>query len=563
MTATVPTERNAAGSSEDGHLTAWTWAEERGLRGRVLDGAKVVGRVVGESPRLARAGADLTVELAKVAVGKSEVEPGRGDRRFADPTWTEHPGYHRLMQGYLAASNVVEKVVEDTDVSWRTKEQLRFAAGVLTSSLAPTNTLLGNPAAVKRAFETGGGSLRRGLRNWVDDMRHNGGMPKQVDDSGYVVGENLAASPGAVVFRNDVLELIQYAPSTPTVRTVPVMIIPPQINKYYFIDLAPGRSLLEHAVGRGLTCFTVSWRNPGPAQGDWDLDTYVSALLEATDVVRSISDADQLITLGLCAGGITTSTVLSYLAEHDPGRVRACSFAVTLLDWDSPAAIGAFRSKRVLAMTRRRGKKNGVLDARSLGSVFTWMRPNDLVWNYWVNNYLMGNKPPAFDILAWNEDKTNLPAALHRQFLDMFEHNVLTQPKGVEVLGHGVDLSAITIDNYVVGGFSDHLTPWQGCYRTTQLLGGDSTFVLSPTGHIQTPVSPPSPKAHYYTGPTPGPDAEAWRAAATKQVGSWWDHWADWVIARAGEERPAREELGNEQYPVLGAAPGTYVHQRA
>jgi len=480
MTATMPTERDATGSSDEGHLTAWTWAEERGLRDRIVGGAKVVGRVVGESPRLARAGADLTVELAKVAVGKSEVEPGRGDRRFADPTWTEHPGYHRLMQGYLAASNVVDKVVEDTDVSWRTKEQLRFAAGVLTSSLAPTNTLLGNPAAVKRAFETGGGSLRTGLGNWVDDLRHNGGMPKQVDDSGYVVGENLAASPGAVVFRNDVLELIQYAPSTPTVRSTPVLAIPPQINKYYFIDLAPGRSLLEHAVGRGLTCFAVSWRNPGPAQGDWDLDTYVSALLEATDAVRSIAGADDLITLGLCAGGITTSTLLSYLAEHDPRRVRACSFAVTLLDWDSPAAIGAFRSKRILAMTRRKGKKNGVLDARSLGSVFTWMRPNDLVWNYWVNNYLMGNKPPAFDILAWNEDKTNLPAALHRQFLDMFEHNVLTQPKGVEVLGHGVDLSSVTIDNYVVGGFSDHLTPWQGCYRSTQLLGGDSTFVLSP-----------------------------------------------------------------------------------
>jgi polyhydroxyalkanoate synthase len=214
-------------------------------------------------------------------------------------------------------------------------------------------------------------------------------------------------------------------------------------------------------------------------------------------------------------------------------------------------------------MTRKRGKKNGVLDARSLGSVFTWMRPNDLVWNYWVNNYLMGNKPPAFDILAWNEDKTNLPSALHAQFLDMFEHNVLTRPGGVEVLGHRVDLSAVKIDNYVVGGFSDHLTPWQGCYQSTQLLGGDSTFVLSPTGHIQTPVSPPGPKAHYFTGPKPGPDPEAWRAAATKQTGSWWDHWADWVIARAGDERPARTDLGSERYPVLGAAPGTYVHQPA
>jgi len=562
MTATASTARDT-GQPDDGHLTAWTWAEERGLRDRVADGVRVVGRAVGESPRVARAGADLAVELAKVTVGKSEVAPGRGDRRFADPTWSDHPGYRRLMQSYLAASNTVDSVVEDTDVSWRTKEQLRFAAGILTSTLAPTNTLLGNPAAVKRAFETAGGSLRTGMSNWVDDLRHNGGMPKQVDDSGYVVGENLAATPGAVVFRNEVLELLQYAPSTPTVRSCPVLLIPPQINKYYFTDLAPGRSLLEHAVGRGLTCFAVSWRNPGPAQGDWDLDTYATALLEATDVVRQISSSDELITIGLCAGGITTATVLSYLAEHDPGRIRACSFAVTLLDWDTPAAIGAFRSRRLLAVTRRKGKKNGVLDARSLGSVFTWMRPNDLVWNYWVNNYLMGNKPPAFDILAWNEDKTNLPAALHRQFLEMFEDNVLTIPKGVEVLGHGVDLASVKADSYVVGGFSDHLTPWQGCYRTTQLLGGNSEFVLSPTGHIQTPVSPPGPKAHFFTGGKPGPDPEAWRAGATKQTGSWWDHWADWVIGRAGDERPARESLGSEKYPVLGAAPGTYVHQPA
>jgi len=232
------------------------------------------------------------VELIRIASGRSDVAPAKGDRRFTDPTWSDHPGYRRLMQSYLAASNTVDSVVEDTDVSWRTKEQLRFAAGILTSTLAPTNTLLGNPAAVKRAFESAGGSLRTGMSNWVDDLRHNGGMPKQVDDSGYVVGENLAATPGAVVFRNEVLELLQYAPSTPTVRSCPVLLIPPQINKYYFTDLAPGRSLLEHAVGRGLTCFAVSWRNPGPAQGDWDLDIYATALLEATDVVRQISSSD-------------------------------------------------------------------------------------------------------------------------------------------------------------------------------------------------------------------------------------------------------------------------------
>ncbi|MGQ0466995.1 MAG: alpha/beta fold hydrolase [Sporichthyaceae bacterium] len=529
----------------------------------VLDAAAAFARTLTHPKLVGRAAGGFAAEFGRVAVGRSQVEPARGDRRFADPAWKEHPGYHRLMQTYLAFCESVGEVVEGADVTWRTRERARFAAGVLTSTIAPTNTLLGNPAALKRAFDTGGASLIKGAKNFVSDLRHNGGMPKQVDDSQFTVGENIAATPGAVIFRNEVLELIQYTPSTAKVRETPVLLIPPQINKYYFMDMAPGRSFVEHAVSRGLTMFVVSWRNPSKEQGDWNLDTYGRAIIDAMDAVKDITGQEELITISLCAGGITTSTVLSYLASIGDTRVKACSFLVTLLDWDVPAAIGAFNSGPLLAIAKRKGKKQGVLDARSLGSTFTWMRPDDLVWNYWVNNYLMGNKPPAFDILAWNDDKTNLPSALHRQFLKCFKSNILTQPGELQVLGHGVDLGSIKSDAYVVGGFSDHLTPWQGCYRSTQLFGGHTEFVLSPTGHIQTPVSPPGPKAHYFTGPTPPADPEMWRAQSTRHEGTWWDHWADWVIARAGDEKPAATRLGSKKNPVLVPAPGTYVHQPA
>src|SRR5581483_1764224 len=521
-TAEMPAVADSVGGTED--------------PGRVglADAVVAMTKVAASGGHTVKATLGLAVEGVKIAAGRSAVEPAKGDHRFADPTWSENPGYKRLKQAYLAWSNAVDSVVEAADVDWRTRERARFAAGILTSSLAPTNTLPGNPAALKRAIETGGGSLLTGTRAFVDDLLHNGGMPKQVDRSGFKVGENIATTPGAVVYRDEVCEVIQYQPTTATVATRPVIMIPPPINKYYFMDLAPGRSFIEHVTAQGIQFFVISWRNPRKEHAGWNLDTYAEAVLGAIDVAREITGSDDVIALGLCAGGIVTSTVLSYLAAKGDGRVHAVSFGVTLLDWDCPAMVGAFQSNGLLSIARRRSRRAGVLDARSLGTVFTWMRPNELVWNYWVNNYLMGKKPPAFDILAWNDDKTNLPGALHGQFLDIFAGNLLARPGGITVLGTPVDLSNIKIDNYVTGGLSDHLTPWDGCYRATQLLPGHSTFVLSPTGHIQTQVSPPgNPKSHYFVGGEPGPDPHEWRANAERRQGTWWDHWVEWVKARA------------------------------
>jgi polyhydroxyalkanoate synthase len=523
-----------------------------------------LSKVALQGGQVLKATAGLTAESVRIALGRSAVEPDKGDRRFADPTWTDNPAYRRLKQGYLAWSEAVESVVEAADVDWRTRERARFAAGILTSSLAPTNTLPGNPAALKRVLETGGGSLLSGARHFVDDLLHNGGMPRQVDTSGFKVGENLAVTPGSVVYRDEVFELLQYQPATPTVRARPVLMIPPPINKYYFLDLAPGRSFIEHAVSKGIQFFVMSWRNPKKDHAHWDLDTYARAVVDAIDVACEISGSDSVNALGMCAGGIITATVLSHLAQSGDGRVNSVSFGVTLLDWDSPAMVGAFQSRGLLSIARRKSQRAGVLDARSLGTVFTWMRPNELVWNYWVNNYLMGKEPPAFDILAWNDDKTNLPGRLHGQFLDIFAGNLLVKPGGISVLGTPVDLSTIKIDNYVTGGLSDHLTPWDGCYRATQLLPGRSTFVLSPTGHIQTQVSPPgNPKSHYFVDGEPGPDPDEWRARAERRPGTWWDHWIEWVTARAGDDKPAPAKLGSRRHPVLGPAPGTYVLEQA
>jgi polyhydroxyalkanoate synthase subunit PhaC len=344
------------------------------------------------------------------------------------------------------------------------------------------------------------------------------------------------------------------------VHTVPVVVVPPQINKYYFMDLAPGRSLIEYAVGQGLQVFAISWRNPTQDQRDWNLDTYGAAIIAALNAIQEITHSNQVSVFGLCAGGITTATVLNHLAATGDDRIRTASFGVTLLDWSVPAPVGMMASGPLLRLARWRSGSNGLMDGQSLASVFTWMRPNDLVWNYWVNNYLLGKSPAAFDILAWNADQTNLPGALHAQFLEIFEHNSLAYPGAMKVLGSPVDLSQVKVDAYVTGGTTDHLTPWRGCYRTTALLGGHSTFVLANTGHIQTMVCPPGKaKSRYWVGPEPGPDPEAWRASAHEHTGTWWEHWAGWITERSGAEKPAPEALGSRAHPVLEDAPGSYV----
>ena len=506
--------------------------------------------------------AEATRRLLDVAIGRADIGPTPTDRRFADSAWASSPLYRRLMQAYLVECAALERVVEVVDLDRKSRERARFAISLLTQSLAPTNALLGNPAALKRAWQTRGQSLVAGGRNALHDLRHNGGMPSMVDTRPFSVGTNLAITPGHVVHRGDVFELIQYSPATPKVYARPLVMIPPQINKYYITDLAPGRSLVEYAVAAGVPYFAVSWRNPTPAQRDWNLDTYVAACLEATDIACDITQSTDANLLGICAGGVTTACLLGHLAARGDPRANSVTFLVAGLETTDDSTVGMLASKPAVEVARRRSRRAGVLDGRDLGRMFAWLRPNDLVWNYWVNNYLLGENPPAFDILYWNADTTRLPAALHADFLDISLDDALTKPGAVEVLGSPVDLSAVTCDAYVLGAATDHIIPWTSAYRTTQLLGGKSQFVLAPSGHVQAILNPPNgARGFYLTGRgRPPEDPTVWRERAEDHPGSWWDHWLGWLGRRSGGRRLAPAGPGNEAHPPVEPAPGRYVH---
>lgn len=517
------------------------------------------------NPRRAvlREAGTLTTELARILLGRSSVAPRPQDRRFADPAWSQNPVFRRLAQTYLAAAGSLDALVDDLEANTqdhRLAERARFAADIVAAAAAPTNLLATNPAGLKRALETGGTSVLSGARNLLTDVRHNGGMPATADRTAFQVGRDLALTPGAVVAREPIAELIHYTPATDQVRKRPVLIVPPPIGRYYFLDLRPGRSFVEHAVDSELQTFLLSWRNPGPKLGHWGLDDYASAVRTAIDRVRAITGSPDVHLVGFCAGGMLNATLLAHLAATDDDAVHSASFAVTLLDFALKAPLGAFNNRGLLHLVRRRSRRARVITARQLGAAFTWMRPDDLVFKYVVNNYVLGEPPPAFDILAWNADGTNLPGALHATFLDIFRDNSLTDPGALTVLGTPVDIGKITIPVFVTGAVSDHLTPWKGCYRTTELVGGKATFVLSYSGHIASLVNPPSnAKAHYWQGGPTGPDPETWLAGAQRRQGSWWTAWTKWAATHTGPLRPAPASLGNAKNPPLDPAPGHYV----
>jgi polyhydroxyalkanoate synthase len=508
---------------------------------------------------LPHAAGAVAVELAKIVIGTSDVTPDPKDWRFKNAAWTKNPAFRRLGQSYLTWSRAAQALVDDTPVDWRTKQRARLATTLVTSALAPTNTLLLNPDAMVRAYETGGASLASGAANFARDVITHHGMPRTADPDAHVVGRDVGITPGAVVFRNEVCELLQYSAMSDEVHSTPVVLVPPQINKYYFMDLAPGRSLVEYALTQGLQMFVVSWRNPTIEHRHWDLDTYVAGVEEALRAAAEIAGTDQVNTISLCAGGITTAALLGRLAALSDPLIHAATFAVTLLDFSVPTLIGMFGSPTIVRNARAAAERRGVLPAHEAEAIFCLLRPNDLIWNYWVGSNLLGDRPPSFDVLSWNADPTRLPAGLHLDFLDMFANNSLANGD-VSVLGTPVDLGRVTCDTFVVGARTDHLTEWKACYATTQLLGGSSQFALSTSGHIQSLVNPPgNPKMSVSLGPELGPDPERWLSAAATLPGSWWEPWSRWAVARSGDRRPAPTCLGSAQNPAQYPAPGHYV----
>ena len=503
--------------------------------------------------------AELASKQINVLVGSSDIEPDRKDKRFTDERWSG-PFWGRVTRSYLATRDSLLGTVEALDLDDKSADRARFALMQLTEALAPSNNLLTNPVALQRAVDSRGGSLVNGIRHLAWDVRHNGGLPSQVDTRPFEVGRTMALTAGAVVHRSELFELLQYSPSTPRVHRRPTVVIPPQVNKYYFLDLAPGRSFVEHAVAHGLQVFMISWRNPGPEQRDWSLDTYVEACLEAVAVAAEICSSPDVNVAGFCAGGMTQTAMLSHLVANGSELVHANTLAVTTIDTEAKSVMTMFVSERTAAASIADSRRKGVLKGSSLARVFAWVRPNDLVWNYWVNNYLLGESPPAFDVLAWNSDSTNLPAALHADLVQIFVNNSLIHPNTLYVLGTPVDLSAIKSDLYVVAAINDHLVPWQAAYGATGRFGGATRFALSNSGHIQALINPPgNPKASYLVGEEYPDRPPEWLDVATTHTGSWWTDWVKWSTDRSGPTKRSSRTLGSATYPPLCPAPGTYV----
>jgi len=482
-----------------------------------------------------------------------------GDKRFADRTWTDNPAFFAVRQAHLAASRLADDLLAAGAGDPVDDAKAALATGFLLDALAPTNFLLTNPAALKRALETAGASLAAGAGHFADDLLNNGGRPRQVDTRPFKIGANLAATPGKVVFKNDLMELIQYAPQTPKVRAIPVLASPPWINKYYVMDLAPGRSFIEWAVQHERTVFAISYRNPDPSMRGVTLDDYlIHGPREALDVIGDITGAPKIDITGLCLGGALTAMLAAYLAEKGDDRIGSVTLLNTLLDYSEPGVLGTFTDEKTVARLEKKMAAGGVLEGGQMAGTFDILRANDLIFNYVVSNWLMGQDPPAFDILAWNGDNTRMPAAMHSFYLrSLYMRNELAKGE-LELAGQQLSLSAVTNDTYVVGAINDHIVPWHSSYKTGGLLGGTVRYVLSSGGHIAGIVNPPGPKAWYEAAEYTGADAETWRRENSKHKGSWWEDWTAWSDARAGAlVKPP--PMGSKQNRAIADAPGDYV----
>ena len=416
------------------------------------------------------------------------------------------------------------------------------------------------------AITSGGLSLVKGLKNAYDDMVHNKGMVSQVDKRPFKLGENIATSKGHVVLRTEMMELVHYAPTTDEVYEIPQLTIPPQINKMYINDLSPDKSVVKYQLDNGIQTFVISWKNPSPEQGHWDMADYVNSCREAMEAVGKITGSKKVNVSAGCSGGQTAAMLASKLAAESNDLLGSLTLMVCVLHpKQNDIEAGSLISENGLALARRRAEKKGVIKGDDLARGFAWLRPNDLIWNYVINNYLLGQDPPAFDVLFWNADATNLSGALMGDFLTIFETLAFTKKGEVEMVDHKIDLSKVTSDMFILGGVTDHITPWKATYRSTRLFGSkDITYVLSHSGHMQAILNPPgNPKARYYVqkdGKSKLPEtADKWLEGTEEVAGSWWPYWMDWLQKRSGAKKKAPAKTGNKTYPPLDPAPGLYV----
>jgi polyhydroxyalkanoate synthase len=508
---------------------------------------------------LAWSGAHLATRVVGHPIPEP-VQPAPGDARFRDPTWTDNVVYHGGLEVYLLVARLIRDLVDAARLEEPEASKADFAASLLADALSPTNFVLGNPRALKRAYETCGTSLIRGARNFVHDMTRNEGWPSQVDRSAFELGRNTAATPGRVVYRNDLVEILQYTPTTDEVFARPLVVIPPWINRYYIADLAPGKSLVEWAVDHGHTTFAISFRNPDASMRDLSFDDYLrQGPLTAIDVAREITDSETVNTMSICLGGTMTAMCLAYLDACGDRLVHSSTFLNSAVDYAGAGVMASvFADPGTLESLSRRMERHGYLPGKDIARTFDLLRANDLVFRYVVDCWLLGEKPPAFDLLAWNADYTNLPGKAHGEFLrKAYIENALAQDQ-YSALGERLMISEIGTDSYIVAGVDDHIVPWEVSYRTTQLFKGPVRFVMTSGGHIAGIVSPPSPKVRVWTNDELPREPGQWKAGAAEHRDTWWNDWSRWLAERGGELREP-PPLGNDRHPVIDDAPGIYV----
>ncbi len=527
--------------------------------------ALLLRETASDPSRLIRHSTAMAQDMVKIMTGKSELAPDPKDKRFMDPAWAFNPFFRAGAQYYLAVQKGMRNWLEELELDELERNRANFIANIILDGLAPTNTLIGNPTAQKRVIDSGGLSLIKGLQNAYNDLVHNKGMVSQVDKRPFKLGENVATSKGAVVLRTEMMELIHYAPTTDEVYEIPQLTIPPQINKMYINDLSPDKSVVKWQLDNGIQTFVISWRNPTKEQGKWGMADYVHSCREAMEAVAAITGAKKVNVSAGCSGGQTAAMLASKLAADKSSLLGTLTLMVCVLHpMATDIEAGSLVSENGMKLARQRASKAGVIKADDLARGFAWLRPNDLIWNYVINNYLLGSDPPAFDVLFWNADATNLSASLMGDFLTVYETLAFTKQGEVEMVDHKIDLSKVTSDLFILGGVTDHITPWKATYRSTQLFGSkDVTYVLSQSGHMQAILNPPTnPKAKYFVQAKKGKlpaTADEWLQGTEEVKGSWWPLWMEWVQARSGKKKAAPAALGNDIYQPTDPAPGLYV----
>ncbi len=527
--------------------------------------ALLLRETASDPERISRHAQAFGEDMVKIMTGESDLAPNPKDKRFMDPAWQYNPFFKAGAQYYLAVQKGMSNWLGELELDELERNRATFIANIIIDGLAPTNTLIGNPAAQKRLIDSGGLSLIKGLKNAYEDLVNNRGMVSQVDKRPFKLGENIATSKGSVVLRTEMMELIHYAPSTDTVHEVPQLTIPPQINKMYINDLSPEKSIVKYQVDNGIQTFVISWRNPSKEQGVWNMTDYVNSCREAMNAVSAITGSKTVNVSAGCSGGQTAAMLASKLAADKDAILGALTIMVCVLH---PKATdieaGSLVSENGMALAKKRAAAKGVIKADDLARSFAWLRPNDLIWNYVINNYLMGADPPAFDVLFWNADATNLSASLMGDFLEVSDTLAFTKKGEVEMVDHKVDLSKVKSDLFILGGVTDHITPWKATYRSTQLFGSkDVTYVLSQSGHMQAILNPPgNPKAKYFIQKRKGklpPTADEWLQGTEETPGSWWPYWMEWLQKRSGKQIAAPKALGDKKHAPLDPAPGLYV----